>query len=270
MIYEFIYFFNELDLLEAKLYASRDAVDKFIIIEAPTDLLHRPKPLYYAENRERFSAYNHKITHIVTPDGDSRKTGYPLYRERLAYVVRGLGDCKPNDIIIITDPDVVLKEDTYGRIEKLDLDNNEAQIVSKWFVYWMDFQFTKMNYAYTSAYLFKNTVGSQWETVHRWKPALPPLEEAGWHFAKLGGVDKLLENISGYPHLELDTDKRKNREELLRKMEGGYAWDDAWPGERVMVEVPYIPQEYPEFINKHPEIYAKYFRNGMKAPQEGA
>jgi beta-1,4-mannosyl-glycoprotein beta-1,4-N-acetylglucosaminyltransferase len=265
MIYEFIYLHNEIDLLLPKLWESKDAVDKFILIESPTDLLHRAKPLYYKENIDRFSDFNHKITHVVPQDSSLQKIGYSLFRERLAHVAEGLINSKPNDIVIITDPDVILKSSIYSKIEKLDLSENEGIVETRWFCYYMDYRYIVRNHPFTNVYLRKNTIDSEWEFIHRWKPALDPIKDGGWHLSKLGGVDALITNISGYPHLELDTEERKNKEILTKKIEEGIAWDDAYPGTVVFKAVPYNPQDYPKYIVEHPEVYAKYFKGGMNA-----
>jgi beta-1,4-mannosyl-glycoprotein beta-1,4-N-acetylglucosaminyltransferase len=262
MIYEFIYLHNEIDLLLPKLHESRDGVDKFILIESPTDLLHRPKKMHYKENIDMFSDYNHKIIHIV-PEDNPMKKGYDLFRERLGHVALATKDCKPNDKIIVTDPDVILKDSTYAAIDVMNLEHNEGVISVPWFCYWMNYRYLRNDHAYTNVFLYKNTVESEWASFFRWNPPLDPLVNGGWHLSKLGGVDAVIEGISGYPHLELDTDKNKNRENLQKRMDEGMGWDADYPSEVVFKAIPYRAADYPEYIVKHPEIYAKYFKGGM-------
>jgi hypothetical protein len=177
-------------------------------------------------------------------------------------------DCAPDDILIITDPDIVLRPSTYNAIRDMDLSESEVIIVSDWFMYYMDYKLSKMPYTYNSAYLYRNVKPDEWEITSRnvWKISDKVVDNAGWHFAKLGGADGVIKNISGYPHLELDTDGLKTREKVQSKIDKGEAWDGVWPGERVLFQVPYDPVNYPQYINEHPEIYAKYFLGGMNAP----
>jgi beta-1,4-mannosyl-glycoprotein beta-1,4-N-acetylglucosaminyltransferase len=245
-----------------KLHESRDGVDKFIIIESPTDLLHRPKPLYYKENIDKFSDYNHKIIHIV-PEDNLNKVGYDLFRERLGHVSLAIADCKPNDKIIVTDPDVVLKYSTYKQIDAMNLDNNEGVVSVPWFCYYMNNKYIKADHAYTNVFLHKNTVATEWASFFRWREPLPAIMNGGWHLSKLGGVDGLVASIDGYPHQFLDTPEKKNREILQKKIDEGMAWDGEYPGEVVFEVIPYEAKNYPEYINNHPEIYAKYFKGGM-------
>lgn len=68
VIYECFYFWDELDLLDVKLHELDGLVDKFVVLEFPTSLTHKPQPLLYEENKERFSKFHDKIIHIVGAD----------------------------------------------------------------------------------------------------------------------------------------------------------------------------------------------------------
>ena len=54
MIYDTFMFFNELELLELRLNELNGVVDKFVLVEATRTFTNKPKPLYYAENKQRF------------------------------------------------------------------------------------------------------------------------------------------------------------------------------------------------------------------------
>lgn len=43
MIYECFYFWDELDILDAKLHESNGVVDKYVLLEFPTSLRHIPQ-----------------------------------------------------------------------------------------------------------------------------------------------------------------------------------------------------------------------------------
>ena len=50
-----------------------DVVDRFVISESTVTFSGKKKPLYFAENRERFSEFDDKIVHQIvqdTPDVD--------------------------------------------------------------------------------------------------------------------------------------------------------------------------------------------------------
>lgn len=52
---------NELDLLEIRLNELDSVVDYFVILESNVTFTGLPKQTYFADNRERYSEFNHKI-----------------------------------------------------------------------------------------------------------------------------------------------------------------------------------------------------------------
>ena len=58
MVYDCFCFFNELDLLEIRLNTLDKVVDRFILVESQLTHSGHSKPLYYANNKHRFSKFN--------------------------------------------------------------------------------------------------------------------------------------------------------------------------------------------------------------------
>ena len=61
-------FFNEIDILEIRLNILEPFVDYFVISESTKAFQGQDKPLYYNENKEKFSKFNHKIIHNIVND----------------------------------------------------------------------------------------------------------------------------------------------------------------------------------------------------------
>src|SRR5215207_4343303 len=93
-------FFNELDVLEIRLAELDALVDCFVIVEATRTFTAKPKPLYYADNRERYDRFSHKIIHVVV---DDLPLDAPTHWIREAHqreaIMRGLTDARPEDRI---------------------------------------------------------------------------------------------------------------------------------------------------------------------------
>ena len=68
MIIDCFPFFNELDLLDIRLKLLDDIVDKVILIESTRTFTLTKKRLFYNENKNRYSKYKNKITHIIVDD----------------------------------------------------------------------------------------------------------------------------------------------------------------------------------------------------------
>lgn len=66
-VFDAIIFSNELDLLEIRWRELLPYVSKFVILESTTTFTGIPKPLFFAESRERFKFAEDKIVHSVFP-----------------------------------------------------------------------------------------------------------------------------------------------------------------------------------------------------------
>ena len=65
-------FFNELDILEIRLNILEPFVDYFVISESTKAFQGQDKPLYYNDNKEKFSKFNHKIIHNIVEEPDEK------------------------------------------------------------------------------------------------------------------------------------------------------------------------------------------------------
>jgi beta-1,4-mannosyl-glycoprotein beta-1,4-N-acetylglucosaminyltransferase len=68
MLIDCFLFYNELDMLLYRLSVLDKHVDAFILVESAHTFIGNPKPLFYAENREKFAAFSEKIIHVVVED----------------------------------------------------------------------------------------------------------------------------------------------------------------------------------------------------------
>jgi beta-1,4-mannosyl-glycoprotein beta-1,4-N-acetylglucosaminyltransferase len=72
MIFDCFIFFNEFELLEIRLNELNDVVDKFVLVEATKTHQGKDKPLYFEENKKRFSDFSNKMIHIAVSDYPKR------------------------------------------------------------------------------------------------------------------------------------------------------------------------------------------------------
>ncbi len=117
MVYDCFTFYNELDLLEIRLATLDDVVDRFVIVEATKTHRGVPKRLNFKENEARFSRFKEKIIYIAVDDFpspeehyiNSRSDDWTLENWQRHCICRGLTQCKPDDIIIVSDLDEIPK-----------------------------------------------------------------------------------------------------------------------------------------------------------------
>ena len=109
-------FSNELDLLELRLSVLDPVVDRFVLVESTVAFSGLEKPLAYADNRERVAPWRDQITHVVVRDTPTPGV-WRWGRERFQrdQVLRGLGDCRCDDVVLISDVDEIPDPEAVGR-----------------------------------------------------------------------------------------------------------------------------------------------------------
>lgn len=118
-VYDCFMFFNELDILELRLNILNDKVDYFVLAEATTTHSGEKKELFFGKNKERFNKFKDKIIHVVVDDMPKIINGdrWPQDTFQRNAVIRGLKDCKDDDIIMISDLDEIPNLENFDQIK---------------------------------------------------------------------------------------------------------------------------------------------------------
>lgn len=221
-IYDCFAFFNELDLLEIRLNELDPVVDYFVLVEATRTFQKQPKPLYFAENRDRFKAFEKKIIHVVVdhyPNFFTRfrvPTPMDYDNHQKNQVIQGLKEAEPDDIIIYSDLDEIPKTEkireyrdtpgtkvfqqlfctyfinclcTDGPVEPCQLNHNGLH-------YWRG----SVMAPYSE---FKNTKEFR-KRRDRQESGIVQIEDGGWHFTYLGGLETVRQKLLSFAHTKED------------------------------------------------------------------
>ncbi|HLF52047.1 hypothetical protein [Flavobacterium sp.] len=245
MVYDCFPFFNELDILEIRLNELNDVVDKFVLVEADRTHQNTPKPFIFEENKERFSKFLDKIIHV-------KITNYPLFIPIINpfspwkieifqrdSIVKGLVNCKPDDIILISDLDeipnasVIKKRVAEGVHEiyglKMDM-----------FMYFLNNKLifdggsnmtkeeAKNGIWHCTAVLpyklLKKSPSKIRKIIMRTKrrgEVYKIIPNAGWHFTYIGGVKKIIQKLEAFAHTEYNSEEYKDEKNILKLIENG-------------------------------------------------
>lgn len=268
MIYDCFTFFNELDLLEIRLNILNDVVDKFVLVEATKTHSNKSKSLYFEKNKARFSKFLHKIEHIIVKD-------YPPYGDSWTYenhqrncIERGLKNCQPDDVIIISDcdeipnPQVIIEAKNIVGIKILEQNlyyyylNYICENQTKWLLgtrmlSYKDFldglDNTEFNY---DAYLKQDLNAGTTPTKIRFAQGTI-INNGGWHFSYLGGAKKISEKIKAFSHQEFNNRKNTNIKNIEKALANG---DDLFGREYKFKVVP-LDETFPEYILENQDKY---------------
>ncbi len=215
-IYDCFPFFNELELLEIRLNELYDHVDKFVIVEATTTFRGDRKPLYFKKNKHLFEKFNDKIIHIVVSDRPYQDCWQADFYQR-DQIIRGLIDCQPDDIIIISDADEIVRPSTIQKIVD-ELQNKKVPAVKCPLEYYFYF----FNTWYNRPGNENNTVATTYRYLRTTSPnqirwaqrrndlGFSIIPNAGWHFSYMGGIERVAYKKSSFAHSEFDYPEYKS------------------------------------------------------------
>lgn len=189
-IFDTFCFFNELDLLELRLNILDKDVDFFVLAESKETFTGHAKPLYYEENKERFTKWNDKIVHLVNgniiTDNPFDRAAYQ--KDNVRGVLKDLA--KDEDLVYFGDLDEIWK----------------PQEIKDDRVY----NLTQFNYSYYLNYRsseeWVGTIVGKWKTIktntiNYWRATHTNiLPDGGWHFTNMGGAEQIIKKLEAYDH----------------------------------------------------------------------
>jgi len=259
MVYDCFAFFNELDLLEIRLYELDKVVDKFVLVEATRTFQKKPKPLYFKENKARFQPFLHKIEHIVVDKFPGffykfrvpRAWDYDNYQKD--QIAQALKNCNPNDIILYSDIDEIPSATKVEAFKKLE--GFKVFQMRHYYYYLNGLEVNPSNetepawWNGTVMCQFKDFKSIQKLRVRRDIKKYTDgtlITDGGWHFAYLGGVEKVIQKINAYAHTEHNLDDFKNPARIKSRIAAGKGLYD----DNLSIKYVGINESFPEYILK--------------------
>lgn len=281
-IFDSFRFFNELDLLELRLNILNDVVDYFVLTESPFTISGSEKPLYYLENKDRFSQFNDKIIHNVTEEIPNDFTDYldkkhyhtayrdidvcsntPFYQIPIRYqrdiyarnctayglVKAGVTD---DDLVITSDADEIANPKLLDDLNWFDSDNHYV-CNQRAFYYDLNtlYQENWMGSRICSWKLLKETSVDKLRQMHK---DSYKIMSGGWHWSFFGNIENFLSKIASYGDCHLNVPQITNNAE--EKIKNGL---DPLNRGQVYHSVP-LDDSYPDYILNNQEKYSQFIK----------
>lgn len=216
-------FNDELDVLDIRLATLNDTVDRFVLVEGTLTHSGKPKPLHFDINKDRYQQYLPKISHIIVDDyptvsGTIYDQAWTRERHQRDSIMNGLGDCEPDDIILIGDADEIASPEAIGGYS---VSMGLCRLKQRLFYYYLNCE---------------NKEGWDWHKIApysvvkaltpcgvRYPPAghTPLIENGGWHFSFLGDAANAIKKVGDYAHREFDTPELMDTERVTKLMAEG-------------------------------------------------
>jgi beta-1,4-mannosyl-glycoprotein beta-1,4-N-acetylglucosaminyltransferase len=285
MIYDCFTFFNELDLLEIRLNELDLVVDRFVLVEATKTHQGKEKPLHFQENKARYQKFLAKIIHVVvdTYPGYQGKSAWILEHHQRNMIMKGLEGCKPGDVILISDVDEI------PRPEKITAYRDSIGIKifrQRMFYYYLNcvnagvnqsnynnwygtvmvnyspnlipqdlrtLQMTLMGNSFRTSFS-RRFEGWLWKVknVYLKGKILRYIDNGGWHFSYLGGVEKIIYKLEAFAHAEFNKEKFKDAQKIEDAIQNG---KDIF-GRNLSYKYISIDPSYPKYITDNLEKFA--------------
>lgn len=201
VIYDTFMFGDELDILECRLREMESVPDlKHVIVEA--DVAHRgySKPLWYAENRERFSAWGDRIVHVSVSADELPRGDDPWSRElaQREFAKRGLEGAGWHDVVLHGDCDEIPRADVLlEAMAEGGMPFVLAQRLCQYAADWVH-PFTWQGTVVTRA----RSVGS-FAQLRGMRNSLHRVADGGSHLSWMGGTDAHVAKLESHCHLEM-------------------------------------------------------------------
>jgi beta-1,4-mannosyl-glycoprotein beta-1,4-N-acetylglucosaminyltransferase len=277
-------FYNELDMLEYRLSIMYPFVDAFVLVESTRTHKGTLKPLYYQENRERFSAYADKMVHIVMDDllaepniDYNLNTGEQWVNERhqrdgITLGIDSLATGKlgwkwgEKDILLISDVDEIVDVTKLEFLSKvLDLPEIQGLLAIPMDMYYYNLKhklreiWTHAKAIHYSKYLKLPWVESSYSGMKkvrnlsegvRLSTCYSILGVYGWHLSYFGNAEMISNKLKEFGHQEYNTSIFTNVDNIRERIEKGVDIlgrpQSSFDFEKIeLSENPYLPPFYP-------------------------
>ena len=287
MIDDCFTFFNELDLLELRLNELDPVVDRFVLVEATLTHQGKPKPLHFAENKDRYAAFRHKIEHVVVDryPANNGNDAWVYEKHQRNAIAQGLHNAGPGDQVMISDVDEIPHP---RKVSEAAAMKGVRIFRQRMFYYYLnclnaseagggayawngtvmvdagdirdpiqryrDFSMLMANYFHRKLThrVYWNLRLAQERVRYGWKPVF--INDGGWHFSYLGGVDRIIEKIEAFAHTEYNSANYKDRARIEAAIANG---EDIFGRDFKYRFVP-LDGNWPRYLVDHQERFVKH------------
>lgn len=199
-IIDIITYNGEKDVFDIRYNVLKDFVDKFIVVEAKTTFSGQNKPLYFEEVKSKYpKAYYYINDENYTKEEEKIASSSPntqgakhwkrefMQKERISAALNGLED---EDICFICDCDEVWNPEV--------LKHNIDQIYRLKFLSYCYYLNNMSSETWDSSLVlkYKDIRGKVLNHVRGNKNNYKAIDNAGWHFTFMGGVDEVKRKLA--------------------------------------------------------------------------
>lgn len=218
-IFDVFPFNGEFAMLELKFAEMGGWVDQFVIVEARKTFTGLPKPLRFPERAAAFDAYKDKIVYLAVDDFPPHVASAWAreFFQRDQGVLGLKGRCSPDDIVIISDADEIIRREAVEGFEGL-LAGADLETFKYFFNYEHTAPYPLIKAVFARVRLLARNgcshlrIGGGQHFGHTYVP------KAGWHFTHIAAPEALESKFRSFSHEEYGHLDRAYFEDLIEKI----------------------------------------------------
>ena len=253
-------FYNELDLLNYRFHILNPYVDYFVLVEAHQTQVGRRKPLYYEENKQRFTKFHHKIIHIIVnlpfpfeTINFGKKEQWQNENFQRNSIQLGLSkiDLDPNDILIIADLDEIVNPAILQQVKQATLNPTDHYLIMDNYTYNLNTRHdTWIRTKILSYQSFKQRYNSC-EQVRQGQKS-PGINNGGWHLSYFGDPAFIKNKLEQCAHVEHNIGWNTNIKTITDNIRFQRELTDKSAYKTIpMAENTNLPVEYEKYLSKY-------------------
>jgi beta-1,4-mannosyl-glycoprotein beta-1,4-N-acetylglucosaminyltransferase len=208
MIYDCFTFFNEFELLNARLHELNGHVYKHVLVESTKTFSNQLKPLFFEENKLFYTPFLDRIIHVIVDDMPDDDNAWIRETHQRNAIMRGLGNAHENDLILVSDVDEIPD----GNV--LDYVVAGSSFRQQFFYYDV---YTELEYLWhgTTCQRFGSMTTPQHLRDQRYNlPAQRFPGYHGWHMSYFGGPERIRTKIQSMSDTYLNIPEYTSEENL--------------------------------------------------------
>ena len=267
MLIDAFTFFNEFDILEARLEYLSPCVDYFILVESNISHSGKPKPFYFLENKERFAKYADKIIYhpyifdnnqegvdfsIAATDDNS--PFWAIEKKQRNHITTYLANFADTDQIMISDVDEIPSKYAvaFALNDLTNTKNAYATCIQEFYYYNLNNRnINPWPGTVISQIRQVKQLGAQWFRDNRFDSNITHhIANGGWHLSYFNNITEIVNKIENFAHQEVNTEHYKDPDKIKQRIEQGIDIFERLNDKLVRVELSSFPQDFLKSFSK--------------------
>ncbi len=223
-VFDCFLFFNEIDLLRARIAYLEPVVDYFVIVECAYTFRGQRREMLFPSVSGSLPVEAERIIYVLVEDLPSEWDSWaPIERHQRSAIRRGLSTARPDDVVMVSDIDEIPRRELVAELRAslsgpvilgLRMTNYYLNLISK----------RPWNRG-TRCVRFRDLTDPDYL---RYEKRFPIIPDAGWHISYLGTIEQLVLKQQSYSHVEYSGERWISLRHLERSRRLGVRFLGAW------------------------------------------